>query len=64
MVVSQEMPSFSLVLESPTLKEAQLDTWYKVTIVLYEDATRAKKLGTHHQLVYALNPQLSASNFF
>ena len=61
MVVSQEMASFSLVLESPALKEGKMDAWYKVTLTLYADATRAEKLGAHHQLVYALNPQLAQS---
>jgi tetratricopeptide (TPR) repeat protein len=61
-VMSQEMPSFSLMLESPTLKEAKIDAWYKVTLVVYEDATRAKKIGAHHQLVYALNPQFASSS--
>jgi tetratricopeptide (TPR) repeat protein len=61
--LSQEMPSFSLNLESTEMKEPPVDTWHKVTMVIYEDATRAKKIGHHHQLVYALNAQLSSSSF-
>lgn len=57
--LTKEISSFSIELESPKLKEAEVDKWYEVRVMIYADSTKEKKLGQHHQLVYALNPQFT-----
>jgi len=54
LVVTQTVTGYKFEIESDRLPAAEPNRWYEVTILIYQDNTKAVKLGAHHQMAYTL----------